>query len=123
MPASSQFAKLLLLTSSLFAVTFPWVLCSVGTSFFQEFTGGGSGASFNIYDGFLMTNDCALIAENTSTDNENQMCDGGWSNGVSVTCDSNHLGQHWTCSPTDDHSCDVGGSGGRFEVLACCDRV
>ncbi|KAF9072046.1 hypothetical protein BDP27DRAFT_1320985 [Rhodocollybia butyracea] len=137
MTASSRLAKLLLLTSSVFVARFDGVsaVCAggqigVGTLFLQEFTGPNS--AFNIYGGFLMTNDCALISESTSTQDENQMCiASGWSNGVSVTCDSNYqpiaavdtAGQHWTCSPTNDDSCDVGGSGGRFQVLACCDRV
>ncbi|KAF9078608.1 hypothetical protein BDP27DRAFT_1309867, partial [Rhodocollybia butyracea] len=123
---------LLLLTSSVFVAHFHGVSAVCAWSMgIEEFT--RPCATFNIYGGFLMTNGCALIAESTSTQvlRMRISCVPAWSNGVSVTCDSNSLpiaavdtvGQHWTCSSTNDDSCDVGGSGGRFQVLACCNRA
>ncbi|KAF8601212.1 hypothetical protein BDV93DRAFT_608276 [Ceratobasidium sp. AG-I] len=101
---------------------------AVGTSFFQMFT--GPNGSFNVYSGFLMANNCGLISQNGSTQNENQFCKGGYNNGASVTCTNNKptsavdtVGQRWNCSPTNDQSCNEGGSGGRFTVLACCNRA
>ncbi|EKM56593.1 uncharacterized protein PHACADRAFT_27396 [Phanerochaete carnosa HHB-10118-sp] len=104
------------------------VLAAVGTEFLQEFTGPNS--AFNEYSGFLMANNCGLIAQNGLTQATDQMCKGGYNKGASVTCDSSGNpiaavdteGQSWTCSATNDDSCDVGGSGGRFTVLACCNR-
>ncbi|KAI0818771.1 hypothetical protein BC629DRAFT_673693 [Irpex lacteus] len=70
----------------------------------QEFT-GPSGA-FNVYAGFLMANNCGLISQNDLTEDSNQLCNGGYSHGASVSCDGNHnpvsavdtKGQHWHCS-------------------------
>ncbi|KAF9064866.1 hypothetical protein BDP27DRAFT_1332864 [Rhodocollybia butyracea] len=137
MTAFSRLSKFLLVTSSVLVAQFHGVsaVCAsgqmaVGTAFFQQFT--GPSGSFNVYSGFEMTTNCALIAQSTSTQNENQMCNhSGWPNGASITCNSNHepisavdtIGQHWTCSPTNDQSCNTGGSGGRFQVLACCNRA
>ncbi|KAF8598577.1 hypothetical protein BDV93DRAFT_561176 [Ceratobasidium sp. AG-I] len=101
---------------------------AVGSSFLQMFT--GPNGSFNVYAGFLMANNCGLISQNGFTQNENQMCKGGYHNGASVTCSNNQptsavdtVGQRWNCSPTSDQSCNEGGSGGRFTVLACCNRA
>ncbi|EKM56596.1 uncharacterized protein PHACADRAFT_207801 [Phanerochaete carnosa HHB-10118-sp] len=101
---------------------------AVGTEFLEEFT--GPSATFNEYSGFLMSNNCNLIAQNGLTQATDQMCKGGYDGGASVTCDSSGnptaavdtQGHSWTCSSTNDDSCDVGGSGGRFTVLACCNR-
>ncbi|KAJ7936553.1 hypothetical protein B0H13DRAFT_1946504 [Mycena leptocephala] len=101
---------------------------AVGSEFLQIFTGPNS--AFNVFSGFLMANNCGLISQNGETQDENQMCSGAYNAGASVTCDGNHQpiaavdtqGNHWTCSPTSDSSCNVGGSGGRFTVLACCNR-
>ncbi|KAF9070651.1 hypothetical protein BDP27DRAFT_1401965 [Rhodocollybia butyracea] len=134
MIAPSRFVKLsALLTSFIFLQGVSAVCASgqmaVGSYFFQEFT--GPSGSFDVFGGFLMANDCGIIAESTATQDSNTMCvASAYDDGVSVTCDSNHqpiaavdtLGQHWTCSPSSDGSCDVGGSGGRFDVLACCNR-
>ncbi|CAE6483580.1 unnamed protein product [Rhizoctonia solani] len=101
---------------------------AVGSAFWQIFTGPNQ--AYNTYSGFLMANNCRVIASNGQTQDENQMCRGGYSKGASVTCRNNQpvaavdtVGQRWNCSPTNDHSCDVGGSGGRFTVLACCSRA
>ncbi|KAJ7856034.1 hypothetical protein B0H13DRAFT_1902820 [Mycena leptocephala] len=71
-----------------------------------------------------------FLQENGATQDPNQMCNGDYDGGASVTCNSSHQpiaavdtqGTHWTCSPTSDTSCNIGGSGGRFTVLACCNR-
>ncbi|KIP12229.1 hypothetical protein PHLGIDRAFT_327394 [Phlebiopsis gigantea 11061_1 CR5-6] len=102
---------------------------AVGRESLQEFT--GPNGSFEEYSGFLMANNCGLISQNGVTQNFNQLCSGGYNAGASVSCDGNHnpiaavdtSGNHWNCSPTSDSSCDVGGSGGFFEVLACCSRA
>ncbi|KAJ1307860.1 hypothetical protein OPQ81_001940 [Rhizoctonia solani] len=110
-----------------------WAVCpsgqmAVGTAYWQMFTGPAQ--SYNTYSGFLMANNCGIIASNGQTQNENQMCKGGYSKGASVTCQNNKpvaavdtVGQRWNCSPTSDRSCNEGGSGGRFTVLACCTRA
>ncbi|CAE7210149.1 unnamed protein product [Rhizoctonia solani] len=101
---------------------------AVGSTMWQMFTGPNQ--AYNTYSGFLMSNNCRVIASNGQTQDENQMCRGGYSRGASVACQNNRpvsavdtVGQKWNCSPTNDHSCDVGGSGGRFTVLACCSRA
>ncbi|KAG8762693.1 hypothetical protein FRC11_008008 [Ceratobasidium sp. 423] len=101
---------------------------AVGTSTWQIFTGPAQ--SYTTYAGFLMSNNCGIIASNGQTQNENQMCKGGYSKGASVTCQNNQpvsavdtVGQRWNCSPTNDQSCNVGGTGGRFTVRACCSRA
>jgi hypothetical protein len=38
-----------------------------------------------------MANNCGLISQNGETQDENQMCSGGYNAGASVTCDGNHL--------------------------------
>ncbi|KDQ06044.1 hypothetical protein BOTBODRAFT_71124 [Botryobasidium botryosum FD-172 SS1] len=91
----------------------------------------GPNRAYNVYAGFLMANDCKLISQNDATQDKDALCGGGYYKGASVTCDSNHLpvaavdthNQHWRCSPTTDSGCNVGGSGGRFYVQACCDRA
>lgn len=128
-------SKSVLLTAVMLAVSAQqsMAVCSpgqmaVGTEMLQMFTGPAS--AFDEYSGFLMANNCGLIAQNGLTQAKNQMCRGGYTGGASVTCDSNGnptaavdtQGQHWSCFPTNDDSCDVGGSGGRFTVLACCNR-
>ncbi|KDN48740.1 hypothetical protein RSAG8_02727, partial [Rhizoctonia solani AG-8 WAC10335] len=101
---------------------------AVGSTMWQMFTGPNQ--SYNTYSGFLMSNNCRVIASNGQTQNENQICKGGYSKGASVTCQDNKpvsavdtVGQRWNCSPTNDQSCNVGGSGGRFTVLVCCSRA
>ncbi|KAH7341551.1 hypothetical protein B0J17DRAFT_626045 [Rhizoctonia solani] len=101
---------------------------AVSSAFWQIFTGRNQ--SYNTYSGFLMANNCGIIASNGQTQNENQMCKGGYSKGASVTCQNNRpvaavdtVGQRWNCSPTNDQNCNVGGSGGRFTVLVCCSRA
>ncbi|KDQ06043.1 hypothetical protein BOTBODRAFT_149810 [Botryobasidium botryosum FD-172 SS1] len=101
---------------------------AVGSQFIQVFTGPNS--AFYEYSGFLMANNCGLIAQNGRTQDSNQLCRGGYTKGASVTCSNNKpvaavdtQGQRWNCSPTNDGSCDNGGTGGRFSVLACCSRA
>ncbi|KAJ7826946.1 hypothetical protein B0H13DRAFT_2374107 [Mycena leptocephala] len=62
---------------------------AVGSEFLQIFTGPNS--AFNVFSGFLMANNCGLISQNGETQDENQMCSGGYNAGASVTCDGNHL--------------------------------
>lgn len=46
------------------------------------------------YSGFEMTNDCKLIAQNGQTEDNNQVCNGDWFGGASVTCKF-HCGSSW----------------------------
>ncbi|EKM56599.1 uncharacterized protein PHACADRAFT_194192 [Phanerochaete carnosa HHB-10118-sp] len=57
---------------------------AVGTESISMFT--GPNGAFEEYSGFLMNNDCQLISQNGLTQDPNQMCDGGYSGGASVTC-------------------------------------
>lgn len=102
---------------------------AVGSEFLQQFT--GPARAFLVYSGFLMTNNCKLISQNGLTQSDDQMCKGGYNKGASVRCDGkgkptsaiDTTGQSWQCFPTTDSSCNQGGSGGRFQVLACCSRM
>lgn len=46
-----------------------------------------------LYNGFMMSNNCKIIAENPSTESRNQLCAGHYGvggNPATVTCDSHH---------------------------------
>ncbi|GJE93408.1 hypothetical protein PsYK624_095670 [Phanerochaete sordida] len=103
---------------------------AVGKSNYDMFYGGIQPGASLIWSGFLMANDCKLIAQNGGTQAQDQMCRGGWNPKVAnIECDSNGnptgavdtQGQHWHCSPTNDGSCNRVLEGS-FNVLACCDR-
>lgn len=53
-----------------------------------QFT-GPSGSS-NVFAGFLMANDCGLISQNGLTQDSNQLCNSGYTDGADVTCNSSH---------------------------------
>lgn len=50
----------------------------------------GPNRSFLEYSGFLMANDCALIAQNGLTEADSQLCRGGYARGASVACDGDN---------------------------------
>ncbi|KAI0703623.1 hypothetical protein BC835DRAFT_1303148 [Cytidiella melzeri] len=91
-----------------------------------------SAGTVDLHSGFLMSNHCGLISQNGQTRNSRQLCNGDYNHGAAIICDSNGnpigaidtVGARWTCSPENvSNGCDVGGSGGAFRVMACCDRV
>ncbi|EKM57073.1 uncharacterized protein PHACADRAFT_142204 [Phanerochaete carnosa HHB-10118-sp] len=61
---------------------------AIGNSWYQGLD--IPGRSFLLYSGFMMTNNCKLIAESGSTKSSTQYCSGGYNDGRSVTYDSNH---------------------------------
>lgn len=83
-----------------------------------------------ISSGFEMTNNCKLISQNGITDDNNQVCAGDYFDGASVTCnDSGNpiiavdtTGNSYTCSETEDTSCNETSGQTTFTVVACCSR-
>lgn len=71
------------------------MISAVGTTWYQGLD--IPGVSWQLYNGFLMSNDCKLIAENGSTQDKNQLCYGGYGAAhapTNVICDGSHKYVH-----------------------------